>query len=99
MTARCTALLKPRSRALVGETPTAHCTGRGSLKHLAKCLNMLRTTNGKHLVIRNTLTLCYISCIRCGGEHPPNFTIWRRTVCEALPARAWEGRQGQKQHL
>ena len=28
------------------------------------------------------------------GEHPPNFTVLGKTLCEALPAPAWEGHQG-----
>ena len=38
---------------------------------------MQPATDVQHLVIRNPLALCYIS-YTCGGEHPPNFTVWGR---------------------
>ena len=41
----CTALPRPRSRALVGEVFTAHCTGVESLKQLAKFPDMQRTSD------------------------------------------------------
>ena len=37
------------------------------LKQLAKCVNMLHTTDGEHLVIRKPLALCYIPHINCVG--------------------------------
>ena len=58
MTTHCTALPRPCSRASAGET------GGESLKHLANCLSVLRTTDGYHLVIRNPLTLRYPEWIR-----------------------------------
>ena len=45
-------------------------------KRLAKCLS---TTGGKHLVIRNPLTLWYIS--RISGAQPPNFMVLGNTLC------------------
>ena len=50
--AHCTAPPRPHRRALVGETPTAHRAGVDSLGQLAKCLNMLCTTDGEHCIIR-----------------------------------------------
>ena len=51
------------------------------------------------LVIRNPLALCHVSHTICGGKHPPNFTVMGMTECEALPAPAWDGRQGAEAAL
>ena len=56
-----TILPRPHSRALVGETPTARCTGAGPLKRLAIRLNVLRISDGKRLVVRNPPWPCVTS--------------------------------------
>ena len=58
---------------------------------------MLRFARGQHSVIPNSP--CFISHIGCGGEHPPDFTAMGLTECEAMPAPAWEGRQGAEATL
>ena len=55
---------------------------------MAKCLEMLCTTNGQHLAIWNPLDLCYISHIS-GGEYPPNVPVLENTECEAC--WCWHG--------
>ena len=59
---------------------------------------MLCTNDAQPLVIRSPLALCHISHI-AGGEHPPNFTVMGKNLCEAC--WCWCGRdtQEQKQHL
>ena len=65
---------------------------------MAKCLDMLRTTNRLHLGIQKSLALWYISHIG-GGEHPPKVTVLRMTLCEACQSRHDRDAKGQKQQL
>ena len=82
----------------MGETLSAHYMGSESPKQMAKCLSMLRTTDGYHLVIRNPLALCYISHMS-SGEHPPIFTILRRILCGACRCQHGRDAKGHGRHL
>ena len=62
-------------------------------------LEMLRTTDGQHMVIRNPQALCSNFHIRCGGEHPPN-DHHPADCMRSLPAPAGERTpRGHKQPL
>ena len=47
--------------------------------------------DGWPLVILSHPTLCHVSHIICGGEHPQNFTVLGQTLCEAWLSPAWGG--------
>ena len=65
---------------------------------MAKCSEMLCTTNGQHLVAWNPLALCSISHI-AGGEHLLPFAVLGKILCEVCWRQHGRDAKGQKWHL
>ena len=73
----------------------AHCPNEP--KPMAKCPDILRTTDGYRLVIRIPVALWYVSQIRCGGDRPPNFMASGRLFvghCRRRHGRDVKGQPG-----
>ena len=52
---------------------------------LAKCLEMQRTADAWHVVLRDSLALCNTFHIRCGAQHPLSITglgVAARDACQ-----------------
>ena len=86
----------PTARFWLEQRPLHTARAVNPQHELAKCLNMLRTTDGWPLVIRNPRALCRISQVICGGEHLNSVVLGNTSVGACWHARDAEG---QKQPL
>ena len=72
----------PPGQIFFGTFGQWHTAQTGNAKKTrAKCVELLRTAGGHHLVIRNSLAPHHSSHIRCGD--PPNVSAMEVTACEA----------------